>query len=480
MISSGGLAATPTSAPAPLSTERDWFWAAFALSAVAVLVPLWCVKYLPMVDLPLHGLQISIWKNLLDPRYGFRAFYDLHYFTPYFGIYGLARVFAVCTSVLIAMKLAISVSVLALPLSLVPFLARTSASRWWSLLGFPLAFGYSFDWGFANFVMAMPIAFLYFAFVVGYARAPTGRGAALLATFTLLLFWTHGILAVFCPLLGGVVVLDAAWGTVDARRIVARLAPLASPVPLMILWYLADSHRAAEPTAWQIGPSRLHDLFALSDLGPPALSAGSIVITGLVIVLRSRDPARARVTGLAYALTALVVLLCPGTLVGTVRIPPRFGAFLLPLLVAWLCPAAPRAVRIALFAGVIAWSALLVGRFRAFNRDARDYDEVAASIGPRSRIRPIIFVDGFVDLPFLHFPAWTAAEKGGLYGLSFSTCYPVARNLPGSPELMKPRQVWLADEFDWRREGRVSVRHVRRPLASRGRGVDAPSVRRGG
>jgi hypothetical protein len=406
-----------------------------------------------MVDLPLHGMQISIWKNLSDPRYGFADFYDLHYFTPYFGFYALARVFAGWTSVLVAMKLAVSASVLALPLSLMPLLGRTSASRWWSLLGFPLAYGYSFDWGFTNFMMATPIAFLYLTFVVDYARAPTRRGGAALAVFTVALFWAHGLLVLFCPLLAGVIVLSQgrADGT-HGRRLVLMLAPLASPVPAMIVWYLLDRHRGHEPTAWQAGPGRLYDLFSLSDLGPPALATGSIVITGLVIALRNRDPSRAKITGLAYAVAVATVLLGPGTIVGTVRITPRFGVFVLPLLVAWLGPSAPRAVRAALVAGVVAWMALLVVRFRSFDRDAHDYEDVAATIGPRPCIRPVIFIETVSDVPFLHLPAWTQAEKGGLYGLTFATAFPIGRNLPGSPEVMSQREGWESDRFDWRRE----------------------------
>jgi hypothetical protein len=63
--------------------DRRRFWSTFALCAAMALVSIWCVKYLPMVDLPQHAVQISIWKNLHDPRYGFADYFELHYFTPY-------------------------------------------------------------------------------------------------------------------------------------------------------------------------------------------------------------------------------------------------------------------------------------------------------------------------------------------------------------------------------------------------------------
>jgi hypothetical protein len=318
-----------------------------------------------------------------------------------------------------------------------------------------------------NFMMATPLAFLYLTLSVDYARAPSGRRGAALAAFTFALFWAHGVLAMFCPLLAGVIVLSEGRAALGARRLALTLAPLATPVPAMLMWYLLDRHRGHEPTAWQVGPARLYDLFSLTDLGPPALAAGSIVVTGLVILLRDRDPARAKVTGLAYAVAVAAVLFCPGTLVGTVRISPRFGVFLLPLLVAWLGPSAPRAVRVALVAGVVAWMALLVVRFRAFDRDARDYDAVAAAIPARARVRPIIFITTVDDVPFLHFPAWTQADKGGLYGLSFASSYPVARYKPGVPQLTLPREVWNAENFDWRAElpFHYDTYVVRSPLA---------------
>jgi hypothetical protein len=55
----------------------------------------------------------------------------------------------------VAAQVVVSLAVLALPCSL-PYWLRCVGltERWWALLGSPLAYGFSFNWGFLNFVLA--------------------------------------------------------------------------------------------------------------------------------------------------------------------------------------------------------------------------------------------------------------------------------------------------------------------------------------
>jgi hypothetical protein len=430
--------------------DRRWFWSAFALCAALALVPLWCVEYLPMVDLPQHAVQIAIWKNLHDPRYGFADFFELHYFTPYVATYGLARLLAEGTSVLVALKLVISLSVLALPLSLVPFFRRSAVSPWWSLLGFPLAYGYSFTWGFLNFMMGVPLAFLFLTIAIQYARAPTARGGVLLGAFTLALFWVHALLMLFCQVIAGAIIVGR---TTDVRGVVKRALPLLLPLPILVVWFFMDRHRTQEPLAWTLGPDRLLQVFAFSGYYARPTAVAAIIATAGIISLRDRPSARdAGLTWLPYALTVALVLLWPRLVFGTTRVAPRFNVFLLPFLVAWLRPRLPTALRATLVGATAAWMALLTAHFVAFDRDGRDYEEIATVIAPRARIRPIIFAMTDDEIAFLHFPAWTQVEKGGLYGFSFATNYPVVRYRPDAPRLMAADAEWFPERFDWRRE----------------------------
>jgi hypothetical protein len=429
--------------------SRGVYWTCFAVCAVLTLLPLWSVKYPPMVDLPQHAAQISIWKNLHDPRFGFAEFFELELRTPYLATYALARLFAEVTSILVALKLVISLSVVGLPLALQVFLRRASVSRWWSLIGFPLAYGYSFRWGFLSFMVGVPATFLFLAVVLDYARRPTARLAALVAGLALALFWIHVLVLLFCAGVATLVIVSASPGP---RAALTRVAPLAGPLPLLLLWTSRDRGRIDGPMFWGLGVHRVHDLFALYGYYSRAMPLVYLAVVVLVITLRARGPGGARPGGFwPLALAAALVLFWPFRIFGTAFVSPRFSVFLLPFLIAWLRPAAPRAVPVALVSLTALVSAFLVPRFRAFEAETRDYDAVAARIAPRPRIRPLIFLHGD-DFEFLHFPAWTQADKGGLYGFSFASSYTVARYKPSAPGLMGFDAEHHPEAFDFARE----------------------------
>jgi hypothetical protein len=435
---------------------RGAFWLCFAACAVLALAPLWIVKYLPMVDLPQHAAQISIWKNLADPRFGFADYFELEYRTPYLAGYLLARLCAEFTSVLVALKIEISVSVVALPSALLFFLRRARVSRWWCLVGFPLAYGYSFRWGFLNFMLGVPVALVYLPVALAYARKPSVRAGIGLALFTIALYWFHGLLLGFCGALVGLAIVAAA---PRLREVPLRALPLAAPLPLVAAWMAHDHARTDAPLMWGLGPFRLADLFTLYGYGQTAMAAVYIALFGLVVALRARGPeARRARDALPLALAAAVVLFCPFRLLGTAFIASRFNVLLVPFLLAWMRPAAPRAVPVALVGLTALVTSLLVPRFRAFDADARDYDVVAASIAPRPRLRPLIFLPGDT-LEFLHFPAWTQVEKGGLYGFSFARAYPVARYKPTAPRLMGTGDEHNPWGFDLAREASAHYDH---------------------
>jgi hypothetical protein len=451
--------------------DRAWFWPVFVACAAMSLVPLWAVKYVPMVDLPQHAAQISIWKNLNDPNYGFAPYFELHYFTPYLVTYALARVLAEWTSVLVALKVATSLSVLGLPASLVLFFGRANVSRWWALLGFSLAFGFSFDWGFLSFMMGIAIAFVYLAVVISYARAPTVTGEVLVGMFTLALFWVHLVLLLFCACAAAVIILGLA---PDLRATLRRVLSLVLPIPIAVAWLFVDRHQVQDPLVWNVGLHRIVYLFTLSEWLTLSLwrfrpLAVALILLGAVIIrLRARgDRGDQIVTYLPFALTAAFVVLWPEVVFGTRLIAPRFTVFLLPFFIAWLRPAAPRVLRAALVAGTAAWMTVLMVRFRAFDADARDYEAVATAMVPRARIRPLTFVSSDDDVFFLHFPAWTQADKGGLCGFSFAAAYPVVRYRPGVSGLMEVGAEWLPEEFDWRREVAVYDYYVVRSPMTR-------------
>jgi hypothetical protein len=424
----------------------------FAACALLTLMPLWRGKHLPMVDLPQHASLIFIWQHLSDPYYGFSRYFELHYFTPYLVTYSVTRFLATWMSVWVALKVVVTLAVWAVPLSLLPFFKRVGVSRWWSLLGFPLAFGVSFSWGFLSFMVGIPVAFLYLALTIDYAREPSGGRAVLISLLTLALFWIHGVLLAWCPVVSFAILAQHTRGLTTLAR---RLLPFVVPLPILVVWFAMDRH-IDNSLFWYIGPYRLYGLFAMAGEAPKAFACGFIALTGAIILLRDRRPERRPVLNwVPFAITTSYVLFWPICAMGVVHIAERFNIFVLPLMIAWLRPRATVPLRASLIAGTAVMMAVLTVHFAAFNREARDFEEVAAAIPAQPRVRPLVWRYEPRDLPFLHFPAWTQVEKGGLYGFSFAVNHPVVRFKAGAPTMMVSDDEWWPEHFDWRREAPV-------------------------
>jgi hypothetical protein len=92
-------------------SRADPFWGCFAVCAAAAMIPIWSVKYLPMVDLPQHAAQISMWKHYDDPAFGFAEQVEFNILTPYLLAYCLARLLSTVLSVAAAWKGVISLAV---------------------------------------------------------------------------------------------------------------------------------------------------------------------------------------------------------------------------------------------------------------------------------------------------------------------------------------------------------------------------------
>lgn len=107
--------------------------------------------------------------------YRFDQLFEVNWFTPYLLGYLIARAFAVVLSVHAAIKATVFVSVIVLPLAMRELLRRVGGDPRLSLLGFPLAFGYSFYWGFLNFSLAIAIGIVHVAIGTAVLQRPDRR-----------------------------------------------------------------------------------------------------------------------------------------------------------------------------------------------------------------------------------------------------------------------------------------------------------------
>lgn len=238
------------SSPAASSTQKHEILLLLIASVIAT-IPVWLPTFPAMVDLPLHASQVALLRNLHDPGFPFAGLFWVNWFTPYlFGyvlVYGLTPLFGIVT----ACKIVVALSVAALPVATAVLMRETGADCYWALLTLPAMYGFSYNWGFLNFLVATPIGLLFLAFFMRHIRKPTVRSAAGVALLSIVLFFSHALIYLF---FGFIACVYALLETGSLRKAVVTVSPIAAALPLTVLWYLRTKSdpAAQDPVFWDL------------------------------------------------------------------------------------------------------------------------------------------------------------------------------------------------------------------------------------
>lgn len=434
-------------------SSDDLFWPAFLLCAFLTVGLLWTVKYPPLVDLPQHAAQVKLWLLMEQGTSGYSDEYEWNSFAPYLSCYFAGRLLSAVFPVPIAMKLFVTLAVLALPLAMLRVLRRTGGDRWWSLAGFALAFSFNFYWGLLNFLVAVPLSLLLVSLAFSYAQQPTARRGGWIAFLSVVLFLTHGLVCGFTLLVAGAVILTR---SPQLRTAVRGQIPLLPAAFLGTGWFLATRRseaQAAQPPAWNLSWERLLDL--PGTLLGSALDIEAQLVGGLLLLLfltslgtggTSRREGIARFLPLGLALGFF--LLGPEIFFRAAFLNSRFVVFVLPLaLFAVRRKAMGDLQRCVLTLLVVGWLFNLYPRFQAFDIEAQTFDALLEVMEPQRRVLGLIFEpfpEGFDTPLFLHHHAWYQAEKGGHVDFSFAYFYvqPIRYRPDHTPR--------VPDSFSWR------------------------------
>lgn len=440
------------------------FWPGFAACGALLVGLLAPAGYWPLVDLPQHAAALSIFRHLGDPVWGFAEQFEIHRGTPYLLLYALAYPLEGLLGPVKALQAVALAGIAATPLALLPWARWAGLPRALALLGFPLALGFSFWFGFLNFSLTLPLTFALTAAALRHLEAPTARGTGLLALAMVGLFWAHGLAAAF---VAPTVALAALLGPGSVRRRLAGAAVVVPAAAVMLLWGSRQDARAGGNDvfegAWS--PERLLELPALLLGVHPddslAFTAGCLLLLlPLALGLRpSPEPRRWVPLGVSLAL----FLGFPMTMAGVSFLYQRFAIFVPPAL--WLALSGPPAPLLAplrappLCAALASLWLLAAGlRVRAFDAEARSFDSILEAMEPRKAVRPISFTfqsDALPGgLPYVHFAAYYQAHKGGRIGFSFARNYTsFIRYRPGVDPGMARDDEWHPERFSFAKEG---------------------------
>jgi len=442
------------------SPGRDMDWTggldaprvgALGFSAL-LLVAFFLVPYLPMVDLPQHSAQISIWLHLHDPKWAEFQLFELNLRTPYLGAYALGRALAGVFGVVPALKIVVWLSIVGHWAAFDWLVRSLGHARWLGLLGLPLGMGYGFYFGFISFIGALPFGLSAVCLALRHRARPTlasglWLGAALCATLA-----THGFA------LGLTMVIVAPLLLRGAGSLVARGMPLLAPALLMLVWLVPGSSARSigltiwDPRFWEL--AQIPGLLLASSGADHAASALGVVFLGFVVSSLGRpqgEPERS----VPLVVMLLGYCLFPLSFGGFTPLHPRFAAFLVPCLLLAFQPSRSRRspyLDAAIALGSVVWFCMFAIRLSQFSRETQPISEFIARMPAGMRIRPLVFDRGsraFPGLPaMIHLSAYYVPEKGGYQGYSFAM-YPtsVVRYRPEVVPTMDGGSEWHPEWF---------------------------------
>jgi hypothetical protein len=387
----------------------------FVIIAAAIsLVPIWSTTLLPMGDLGHHVAVAAILRDYLKVQLYKDAFIFTNWYSTNTTVYllfaGLFQFFAPET----AARIVVSAYVVALPFSFFYMLRSLRGPTWPAIISVAFIFNHSFNGGYINFLISIPLFFLGVGLHINYFCAPSRKKAIACLGLLLILYWTHMVTYGFLMLV--IFSLAFVTGKVSPKELAKKYAmPIISTIPAvawLCFYFLAkvETYTRSSSVASSFAPSYLDPRVSLGQLfGDSQLMIHSkiegylvyaiffSVLVAIIVSIRwGNRISRLQTVSVVVFLTCLIwFLICPDRFKFNLDIAPRFVPFVwlsALAMVQYELPKKGRAAIIGLFLILAALnSAWLTTGFIRFRSDVDPVIKMAEMIEPQTRIYKAIY-----------------------------------------------------------------------------------------
>lgn len=435
----------------------------FLLACLLCGLPVFLPLYPAMADVPQHAAQIASLKALLTGGgWVFSGMFELNVFTPYWLGYGLVMVLENFLGLAFAMKTVIATSLCLYVWAAASFCVRMGMPAQWRWAFLLLPFGFAYQWGFLNFIVAAPFGFIFLMQVLRLKDRSGILPAMQLVAWVHFLFFAHLLIAAFFCAIAIFLLADPWKGW---RIWIARSLPILAILPVTCIWLLVSFNSVPEArgeTVWLIGANRLIEFLPALVSSPPSFIGQLVGLLFLAIPwIAGARPKRSMLAWAPLGLYIVWMLCVPHALGGNAFTYQRFGLFGLPLY--FLCFESTgvenkryqrlTGIGIALIAvSFVGWHSV---RALVFDAEVRGYQVVTERAAPGKRMLMLAFnrMSQSSNAPLhMHTAGWYQAESGGLAEFSFARFWGMPiRYKSGSPSEIYPNFEWVPGTLDWER-----------------------------
>ncbi len=462
-----------TAAPVQRHSATLAWEALFLLASLALTLPLWVTRYLPLQDYPQHVAAVRMIHDFDTARFAFHDYFELDWTrTQYVSVYFAAYLLAYLFGVLLGCKVLLAAILVALPYSLRSVLRSHGRPETYALLALPLSYNAHFILGFLNFIAAIPLFFWGVSAAVRYRHAPSRLSALKLSVLAFILFYTHVV--PFALLVAVVVSLSLGR---SVRVVVRALVPLLPASCAFLFWLLKSpagqvlrgaasgpGQRSAQFLSirenWRELPMWLLDVLPGTHLRTLALVWGGVVLCTFAFAFRSRrgatrDQDLARWSWLLPAISVAYFVL-PAAYDWIWPFNGRFPILALLLAIVFV-PRLPRLPRVSLAFAALAMEGvavfLMTRAFVSADAELEGLHSIIEKIPEGERVAGLMYDRGSASVKFspaLHAVAWYQAEKGGAVMFSFAEFpqSPVRFLESNRPPRVRPRWEYMPDRVD--------------------------------
>lgn len=411
----------------------------FIFFAVGLALPIWLSDLPPMTDVPQHAAQVSLLLEILSGSAHWGQ-YEIRWFTPYLFAYLITAALAIGVGVPAACKIVISIALVALPLSVRYLIVRTKGvpqASWLAVFG---SFGFTYQWGFVSFMLAIVLMVFALTILWSYVDGLGLTEGVKLAGMVVCLFFCHALVFGFFIALAGAMILTRWRGW---RGVVWSMVPLCVGIPLALAWLLySKSHASmAYPMDWDLswfetsepyynkaswiefgdlGFGRFFGFFArILGFRDPLVAMGfGFFLVAWPFLMGWKFRIRDVRVSLPFALVLTVLFLAPSFVFGTAFVFQRFSLLFFPFYALLFVGTGRHSFRgaIPLFVlFLVGWSLWFAMAHHEFRQGVRDFRSVSSFATERGDAISLVFDrdDGFSIAPvWLHFPVWQMSVSG--------------------------------------------------------------------
>lgn len=389
----------------------------------------------PFTDIPDHLAAATILRHAGEPSNRLAEYYAVDAFlkpnTAHLAFCSL-RIFP---SVEAANRAYFAICTGLLPLSVLLVLRKLRGNPWFALLSFLFVYNYNASWGFAGFVLAIPLVLLFCRSFVFDERGVSGAGRLIgAAAFLVLLYFVHLLAAMFCLLVLFVALLfrgrrsppGAALGAAAASLPLIILTALwwrsetrgyggAGLLPFLSDYYRHDFVRTFAHRAWIPILDNYHLLDGAKGYVVAGLFSLSVVASAAAPFLSARKSLHLARPAAALPLLLGALLCClvlPNEIPQQTVLYERFTPILFLALIVYGGSRAPEKLRGAFPAtfaalAIIHW-ALWANYFFDFNRENKGFDRAfMRPAGSDMKLAGLVYDYTFRGRPvYIHFPSY--------------------------------------------------------------------------